>query len=47
MRELGIEPGPGLGRILDALTDRVIADPRLNDRPLLLSLARDIAQGRR
>jgi tRNA nucleotidyltransferase (CCA-adding enzyme) len=47
MRELGIEPGPQLGRILEALTDRVIADPRLNDRPRLLSLARDIAAGRR
>jgi len=47
MRELGIGPGPQLGRILDALTDRVIADPRLNDRPHLLSLARDIAAGRR
>ena len=47
MRELGIGPGPQLGRILDALTDRVIADPRLNDRPRLLSLARDIAAGRR
>ena len=47
MRELGIAPGPGLGRILEALTDRVIADPRLNDRPALLSLARDIAAGRR
>jgi tRNA nucleotidyltransferase (CCA-adding enzyme) len=47
MRELGIEPGPQLGRILAALTDRVIADPRLNDRPRLLSLARDIAAGRR
>jgi len=47
MQELGIGPGPQLGRILDALTDRVIADPRLNDRPRLLSLARDIAAGRR
>ena len=27
MRELGIGPGPQLGRILEALTDRVIADP--------------------
>jgi tRNA nucleotidyltransferase (CCA-adding enzyme) len=47
MRELGIGPGPQLGRILEALTDRVIADPRLNDRPRLLSLAHDIAAGRR
>ncbi len=39
MRELGLEPGPGLGRILDALLERVILDPALNDRPTLLLLA--------
>lgn len=37
--ELGIVSGPSLGRILDALLDRVIADPELNDRPTLLMLA--------
>jgi tRNA nucleotidyltransferase (CCA-adding enzyme) len=37
--ELGLEEGPLLGRILDALLDRVIADPALNDRPTLLLLA--------
>ena len=37
--ELGLEPGPLLGRILDGLLDRVIADPALNDRPTLLMLA--------
>ncbi len=39
MRELGLEPGPRLGRMLDALVDLVIADPGLNDRATLLLLA--------
>ncbi len=39
MRELDLEPGPVLGRILDDLLERVIADPALNDRPTLLLLA--------
>jgi tRNA nucleotidyltransferase (CCA-adding enzyme) len=38
--ELGLAQGPVLGRILGDLLDRVIADPRLNDRPTLLLLAR-------
>jgi putative nucleotidyltransferase with HDIG domain len=45
--ELAIEPGPRLGRILDALTERVIADPGLNERPTLLLLAQAmLADGR-
>jgi tRNA nucleotidyltransferase/poly(A) polymerase len=39
MAELGIPAGPTLGRILDRLLERVIADPALNDRPSLLLLA--------
>jgi tRNA nucleotidyltransferase (CCA-adding enzyme) len=39
MTELGLPAGPRLGRILDDLLDRVIADPRLNDRATLLLLA--------
>ena len=39
IRELGMEPGPRLGRTLDELVDRVIADPALNERPTLLLLA--------
>jgi tRNA nucleotidyltransferase/poly(A) polymerase len=39
MAELGLEPGPVLGRILDDLLERVLADPSLNDRPTLLLLA--------
>jgi tRNA nucleotidyltransferase (CCA-adding enzyme) len=39
MRELGLEPGPRLGRMLDALVDRVVDDPALNERATLLLLA--------
>ena len=37
--DLGLSAGPRLGRILDRLLDRVIADPKLNDRATLLLLA--------
>lgn len=37
--DLHLTAGPHLGRILDALLDRVVADPRLNDRATLLLLA--------
>ena len=39
MAELGVPQGPRLGRILDSLLDRVIAEPHLNDRATLLLLA--------
>ncbi|HSL97888.1 MAG TPA: HD domain-containing protein [Candidatus Deferrimicrobiaceae bacterium] len=39
MAELGVPAGPTLGRILDELLERVVADPSLNDRPTLLLLA--------
>jgi poly(A) polymerase/tRNA nucleotidyltransferase (CCA-adding enzyme) len=39
MAELGVPSGPRLGRILDELLDRVIAEPKLNDRATLLLLA--------
>jgi putative nucleotidyltransferase with HDIG domain len=42
MSEVGLQPGPALGRILDELLERVIADPALNDRPTLLLLARSL-----
>ena len=32
MRALALAPGPRLGRLLDALLERVIADPMLNER---------------
>jgi tRNA nucleotidyltransferase (CCA-adding enzyme) len=40
--EFGLKPGPHLGRILDALVERVIEDPALNDAPALLMLAREL-----
>jgi tRNA nucleotidyltransferase (CCA-adding enzyme) len=39
MTELGVPQGPTLGRILDHLLERVIAEPQLNDRATLLLLA--------
>ncbi len=39
IRELGLQPGPTLGHILDSLVDLVIADPALNDRGTLMLLA--------
>ena len=40
IEELGLRPGPQLGRVLEELLERVIAEPALNDRPSLLLLAR-------
>jgi hypothetical protein len=42
MAALDLPPGPALGDILDELTERVIADPALNERATLLALARDL-----
>ena len=42
MRELGLAPGPGLGRVLDELLERVLTDPSLNDRMTLIRLAHGI-----
>ncbi len=42
MAELGIPPGPRVGRILDELFERVTDDPKLNTRERLLELTRDI-----
>ena len=39
MAELALPPGPTLGRILDALLERVVGDPALNDRATLLLIA--------
>jgi tRNA nucleotidyltransferase (CCA-adding enzyme) len=39
IRELRMEPGPTLGRVLEALVERVIADPAVNERATLLLLA--------
>jgi tRNA nucleotidyltransferase (CCA-adding enzyme) len=40
--ELGLTPGPRLGRVIDELLDRVIADPGLNERGSLMLLAQGI-----
>ncbi|HEX5589272.1 MAG TPA: HD domain-containing protein, partial [Candidatus Limnocylindrales bacterium] len=40
--ELGLAPGPTLGRILDELLERAIADPAINERPTLLLLAQSM-----
>jgi tRNA nucleotidyltransferase/poly(A) polymerase len=42
MRELGLATGPQLGLVIEALLDRVIADPGLNERGSLLLLAQGI-----
>lgn len=39
MRELGLHAGPGLGRMIDDLVERVVEDPALNERATLLLLA--------
>ena len=39
MTELGLVQGPLLGRILDELVERVVADPAANDQPTLLLIA--------
>ena len=41
MQELGIKPGPEVGRIINALFERVLDDPALNERETLLRLARE------
>lgn len=38
--ELGIEPGPAIGEILERLLERVVDDPTLNRRQPLLEMAR-------
>jgi len=39
MGELALVPGPRLGHLIDALVDRVLEDPGLNERATLLLLA--------
>ncbi len=41
VRELGLRPGPVIGRLLDELMEAVLEDPGLNRRDLLLALARE------
>jgi len=44
MKEIGIDPGPKIGAILDVLLSRVIDDPALNERESLLESARELAK---
>jgi tRNA nucleotidyltransferase (CCA-adding enzyme) len=43
IRELGIAPGPLVGRILDGLLERVMNDPGSNRPETLIALARELA----
>lgn len=40
---IGMKPGPQLGAVMDALFDRVLEDPKLNNREKLLELAHKMA----
>jgi len=44
MRELGIKPGPDLGRILRTLLEEVVEDPTKNTREQLLARAAELAK---
>jgi tRNA nucleotidyltransferase (CCA-adding enzyme) len=44
IRELGLSEGPHIGVVLDALVERVMTDPALNDRPTLLLIARSLLE---
>jgi tRNA nucleotidyltransferase (CCA-adding enzyme) len=46
MRELGLQPGPILGEILDALLEAVTNDPALNERDALIARAKDVLASR-
>jgi tRNA nucleotidyltransferase/poly(A) polymerase len=43
MKELGLPPSPEVGRILRALFEKVLDDPKLNEREKLLALAKEEA----
>jgi hypothetical protein len=42
MRALSLAPGPAVGRLLDELLERVLADPMLNERGRLVAIAREV-----
>jgi tRNA nucleotidyltransferase (CCA-adding enzyme) len=41
---LGVAPGPAIGRVLDRLVEKVVAEPQLNERGTLLALARSMSE---
>lgn len=45
IKELGVKPGPDIGRVLRALLEEVIEDPRKNEREPLLERARELLRG--
>jgi tRNA nucleotidyltransferase (CCA-adding enzyme) len=45
MQELGMKPGPDIGRILKTLLDEVVEDPTRNERAALLERARALLNG--
>jgi tRNA nucleotidyltransferase (CCA-adding enzyme) len=42
MKELGVAPGPTVGKVLKVLLEEVVADPKKNDRDTLLAIARKL-----
>ena len=46
MTELGVPAGPEVGRILAELFDRIVENPRLNDRAQLMEIARALTPPR-
>jgi tRNA nucleotidyltransferase (CCA-adding enzyme) len=44
LKAIGLAPGPQFGALLRTLLDRVIEDPSLNEREMLLRLARELGQ---
>jgi tRNA nucleotidyltransferase (CCA-adding enzyme) len=44
IKELGLKPGPDIGRVLRALLEEVVEDPGLNTRETLLTRARELLQ---
>jgi tRNA nucleotidyltransferase (CCA-adding enzyme) len=42
MSELGLKPGPILGKVLEALLELVLGEPALNEREALLRAAREV-----
>jgi tRNA nucleotidyltransferase (CCA-adding enzyme) len=42
LMKAGIQPGPGMGRILEGLLERVLDEPGLNQKNILIRLAKEI-----
>jgi putative nucleotidyltransferase with HDIG domain len=47
MKATGLVEGPEIGRILDALLERVLEDPHMNEREKLISIIEEIRSGGR